>query len=811
MSEGLPTSFSGPNMANGSSPDDQLHLEAARKRLKIEQTTSESESPLDAQIRHMTKELEELKKQRQVAELQEQIWAERQLLEASRNRLSVAAALASSTSSSPAPAPASAPATFTATSTALMPTSPAVTLPPLTTQPVAKPPVEQNNTPAAASPNVNRPFAAPQPVAVQLQTPRASAQSPNVEPQNPPLDFEREGGTTPMQPQAFSSPSASNGVANSTPSRRPSTVSTSVPVAPKQQQKEQQQKQQMLKEQLQKEQQRKQQEQKQQQQKEQQQQPWFGRPCTPGAPADSTLNQLPPYQGLTREEYANFTSALEAHFAKAPQYYTKDREYRKVKLGLQYLAPAPRDSWHALADHPDTWQNFRIFLFKEVVRNLKPIDQPRLTNTTQPPTPKVETAQTPAAKQPPPAQSSMPKVQPAKPAQQSPQAQRNGSVSHGPPSATPNPNSKAVVATFVNCQQNLRETVQTFSDRLRRISSFNAELSLPDRMGFLKKGVVPSIRNRAHRPSSYFRNYDEYVIYLQDIEDTLPQRQAELKGEQPPQMTGSSRVPVAWDENLNHQTTQQPPSARRGRSPARAVEAQSNVSPQAPKSLAGPAVRSQTPPGSSPSRPENGTTSPAARKSVSRRMSSPAPLETNLKPTDGRDWWACRNYIGHLEAHFRDHPRYFTTEERKVSIGRRYICPSLRGKWNAFASKHPQMTWFDVCVFVINQSAQNFAPEDAATRYIRCSQKSHQKIREFALWVQQFAPHYQRPGWDELRHLWDRTSTNIRWRARKDWKEFNGLAPFVAYLETLEDPDIPRNNSSGNALRTVPRKRSRED
>lgn len=806
MSEDPSPPFSGPNMANGtSSPHDQLRLEAARKRLKSERTTSENESPLDAQIRRLTEELEELKKQRQVAELQEQIWAEQHLLEASRNRLSVAAASASPMSNSPAPVPATATALTPAsalvsapsTSTAIAPSPQVVSHPPQPTQAVAKPSVVQNNPAVAASPNVNQPFVASQPAAVQ-------------QPQKSPLVLNGNGLT---QGQAVSSASAGNGVTNATPSRPSSAVPTSLPVASKQQM--QQQRQQQLKEQLQKEQQRKQQEQqeqqeqqrKQQEQQEQQQQqecPWFKRPCTPGAPADSTLRQLPPYQGRTREEYASFIAALESHFSRAPQYYSKEREYRKVKLGLQHLAPAPRASWHALTEYPETWHNFRIFLFKVVVRNLKPIDQARQANTTQPAAPKVETAQTPAAQQPPPTPSSMPKVQPGQPAQQSPQAQRNGSLSHGPPpSATPNLNAKTAVATYVNCQQSPKETVQAFSTRLQATSSFNAELSLHDRMGFLKKGVVSPIRNRAHRPFPYFKTYDEYVVYLQDIEDTLPQRQIELKGEQPPQTNASKWVPVAWNGNSNHQTTQQGPGAARGRSPDCTLKPPSNVPPQAPKAFAH----------SSPPRPKNGPASPTARKSMPRRMSSPAPPDPKMKPTDGRDWWACRNYIGGLEAHFKNHPRYFTDEGRKVTLARRYICPSLNEKWAAFARKRPQITWFDVCVFIINQSAQSFTPESAVSRYLRCSQMPNQKIREFALWVQQFAPHYQRPGWDELRHLYDRIMPYIKTRARKDYKDFSSLAAMVAYLEAVESthPDRPKDIAPDNARQSVPRKRSRED
>jgi hypothetical protein len=258
-------------------------------------------------------------------------------------------------------------------------------------------------------------------------------------------------------------------------------------------------------------------------------------------------------------------------------------------------------------------------------------------------------------------------------------------------------------------------------------------------------------------------------------------------------------------------TTQQLSSAPRGRSPPRAEKAHGN-NQQAPQSLDGPGISSQASPSRLPARPENGLASPTARKSVPRRMSSPPPPELSLKPTDGRDWWACRNFIGHLEAHFREYPHYYT-EDRKVAAGRRHLAPSLRGEWNAYASRHPRMTWFDVCVFVINQSAQSIKSGEAAYRYLHTGQRPNQRIRDYALWVQQYAPHCRRPGWDELRHLYDHASVAIKSRARKDYRDFKDLASFVAYLEAVENtsPDTPKDKGSDNVLLSAPRKRSRED
>jgi hypothetical protein len=686
----------------------------------------------------MTKELEELKKQRQVAELQEQIWAEQQLLEASRHRLSIAAASASPKNS---PAPTTAPAIISSPQTAVV----------------------------------------SQIVAVQqIQHPKPPVQASIVQAQSTPASMKGKENNTPTQVQPFRVPAVGDdsGMATSTFTQRPIAVSTSAPENPSQQQQKEQNTHQQTA------------------QQQQQQRPWFDRPRTPDAPADSTLLQLPPYQGQTREEYTKFISALEAHFTKAPQYYSKDVEYRKVKIGLEHLIPALRDAWYALPAHSDTWQNFRIYLFKAVVQNMKPPVQDQRANMPQTPTSNVEKAQTliAAAKQPPQDPGNTQK-QTAKPAQYPSQTQANASLQNGV-SQAPAP---ADFTSYANVQQKQRETVQSYSRRLQASAPFNKALGLNDQMGFLKRGVVSSIRNRAHRPFSYYKTYDEYVTYLQDIEDTLPQRLAELKGEplQGQSKPGSSRGPISDEKNGSQISQLSPSSGPRGRSPARAAKAQGK-NHQVPHDL--------------PARAENGPTSPTARKSVPHRMSSPVPPEPAVKSTDGRDWWACRNFIGALETHFKKYHQYYT-EERKVATGRRYIDSSLMGELNAYASKRPQMTWFDICVFVINQSAQSFTPDDAASRYIRCVQRPNQRIRDFALWVQQFAPHYRRPGWDELRHLYDRASPAIKNRARKDWKDFSYLAPFVDYLEAVENtsPDTPKDKGADNTLFMVPRKRGRED
>lgn len=799
-------------MANGS-PDEQLGLEAARKRLKIERATSESECPLDAQIRRMQKELEELKKKRQVAELQEQILAEQQLLQASRHRLSIAAASVSPKSS---PVPAS------VLSTPAVPTPPVPRFAPQTPQAVVTPTIERNNSPPTRSLNVSQTPVPSQPVPVQQSQPprlppqapkvqasptvtaqatngqalaKAPAQALGVQAQISPAGVKRESNNTPNQVQTLSTPKVGNGIAP-VQAQRPNGVAPSIPKQQGQQQ-------------------------------QQEQRPWFDRPRTPGAPENAALEQLGPYQGRSRDEYTKFVSVLEAHFAKSPQYYSKDREYRQVKLGLQHLAPAQRDNWYALPDRNDSWQNFRAFLLKEVVRNSK--FMARSAGAPQPPAPEVEKTQNPTATQmppamqPPQASSNTPKVPPQHSAQQSPQAPPNHSFSlsnrvSGSGDLTP-PRAKAVAAeafaAYYQSQQKPGQTVKDFSEWLQSLGLLlEKDLSLHDRMSYLKKGVVASVRNRAHRPFSYFKSYDEYLLYLQDIEDTLPQRQVELKGQglpQSPFKTGSSWVPVSRDEKPNNHTARQPSIAPRGRSPVRGGTVQGN-NQKGPQTPASSGARSHATPGHLPPRPDSGPASPTSRKSVARRMSSPAPPEPKLSPTDGKDYWACRNYIKNLELHFKEYQQYYN-EERKVAAGRRLIAPCLRGEWNAYAGKHQRMTWFDVCAFICNQAARKIQQRDAVRQYLHTNQKPHQNVRDFALWVQMYAPHCTRPGWDELRHLWDRISSDIRKRASKDFKDFKDLAAFVTYLEAVErtSPNTPKDHGSQNTLLPEPRKRGRAD
>ena len=257
-------------------------------------------------------------------------------------------------------------------------------------------------------------------------------------------------------------------------------------------------------------------------------------------------------------------------------------------------------------------------------------------------------------------------------------------------------------------------------------------------------------------------------------------------------------MPVSRDETPSNQTARQQSIAPRGRSPVRGGTVQGN-NQKGLQTPTGSGARSHATPGPLPHRPDSGPASPTSRKLVARRMSSPAPPEPGLAPTDGKDFWACRNYINNLESHFKEYHKYYT-EERKVAAGRRLIAPCLRGEWN-------------VCAFICNQAAKKMHQPDAARQYLRTNQKPRQSVRDYALWVQLYAPHCTRPGWDELRHLWDRISSDTRNRATKDYQDFKDLAAFVTYLENVErtSPNTPKDHGSQNSLLPVPRKRGRAD
>ena len=818
-------------MTNGSSADE------ARKRRKTELERSDEmvESPLDAEIRRMTQQLEELKKQRLIAELQEKILAEQQALEVTRQRLSLATAAASVSVS-----PQNSPAPVLASPTAPIPRQASSAL-----QPVVKPALPATRSSPAVAASMTHVIATgasqPHSLAPVLQPPAPQAPAPvSVAPVQPAQNVNvKSGPVATTIARNNTSPSVVNGTSTAVPTK-PANNLPAIPVRPQQPQNQLQ---------------------------------WYERPRTPGAPNEAGRERIPLYGGGTRENYTGFISALETHFAKAPSYYDKEHEYRRVKLALEHVVPAERARWLAQTERPATWYGFRAFLVKDLVRQLKLAEQARVAKASAPaaPTPAAalapsvpsttgESSQTtfgmtqssskqqaqppmaviqptvalqtqPAvvtepvaatvssagtsAMMPPPAMKVQPvvnrKVAQSSSSQYGDQKQFDSALVKVEPAMgdtdpfrKPSARSEEAYSRYKNGQQRPDESVSSFSTWLQRLlPDIDQELSLEDRMGFLKRGVVSSVRNRAHRPFSYFKTYEDYVSYLQDIEDTLPQRQVELKRGSSPGIGGDSYRPDRFSDRSRLR------SSSRGRSPARELMHHNSSSMR---------FLSQAPsaPGrESAVRPTYDRAASTAPTSTRRRGLSLEPEPPFVKPSNAQNFFTCREFIVDMENHFARHPHYYN-DERKVALARRMVAPSLDADYRRFVDRRiseAPVTWFDFCVFMLNQAANSHKAPDAIQKYLRSTQRPQQSIRDFALWLQQYAPHYQKGDKDDRKHLIERAHASLRDRARRPYNSYPDFASYVAYLEQVEkcSPLTPKGIGLGNVLVPPPAKRKRED
>lgn len=828
-------------MTNGSSADEARK----RRKTKLERSDEMVESPLDAEIRRMTQQLEELKKQRLIAELQEKILAEQQALEVTRQRLSVATAAASVSVS-----PQNSPAPVLASPTAPIP-RPASSAP-QTLQPAVKPALPATRSSPAVAASMTNVIATdasqPHSLAPVLQPPAPQAPAPvSVAPVQPAQNVNVKSGpvaTTVVRNNA--SPSVVNGTSTAVPTK-PANTLPAIPTRPQQPQNQLQ---------------------------------WYERPRTPGAPNEAGRERIPLYSGGTRENYTAFISALETHFAKAPSYYDKEHEYRRVKLALEHVVPAERARWLAQTERPATWYGFRAFLVKDLVRQLKLAEQARVAKASapaapapaaalvppvpsvpsvpstpgeasqtgtvgmtqssseqqaQPPTAAVQptvTLQTqPAvvtepvaatvasagtsAMMPPPIMKVQPVV--SREVAQSPSSQ-SGDQKHldsalvkvepamvdTDPFRKPSARSEEAYSRYKNGQQRHDESVSSFSAWLQRLlPDIDQELSLEDRMGFLKRGVVSSVRNRAHRPFSYFKTYEDYVSYLQDIEDTLPQRQVELKRGSSPGVGVDSYRPDRFGDRSR------PRSSSRGRSPVRELMHHN------PSSMRFLSQAPSAPGRESSVRPTYDRAASTVPTSARRRGLSLEPEPPFVKPSNAQNFFTCREFIVDMENHFARHPHYYN-DERKVALARRMVAPSLDADYRRFVNRRiseAPVTWFDFCVFMLNQAANSHKAPDAIQKYLRSTQRPQQSIRDFALWLQQYAPHYQKGDKDDRKHLIERAHTNLRDRARRAYNSYPDFASYVAYLEHVEkcSPLTPKGIGLGNVLIPPPAKRKRED
>ncbi|KAJ5676148.1 hypothetical protein N7462_009045 [Penicillium macrosclerotiorum] len=261
----------------------------------MEPATSGPGLSLDEKLREMQQRLAKVKKERQIAELQELICEEERLLQASRQRLN-----ARSSEISPiSPAQEQAPSLVNLTPTSVNNTLSAIP----TAKPITNTSSTSNNHFESTTESVDEMIAL-ESACRSLPSQRAQP-SQQVPTANGSLKFEPPS-TTVLRENSLV-PSSSS--VNSTPAR-PQPDSNPQPGLNRR--------------------------------NPQIESPWWDPPASPGLGCDAPRNI---YYGRNWRECEDFVIDLEVHFSKNRHYYADPGERRKVKLGIQSLAPELRNKW----------------------------------------------------------------------------------------------------------------------------------------------------------------------------------------------------------------------------------------------------------------------------------------------------------------------------------------------------------------------------------------------------------------------------------------------------------------------------------
>jgi hypothetical protein len=279
-------------------------------------------------------------------------------------------------------------------------------------------------------------------------------------------------------------------------------------------------------------------------------------------------------------------------------------------------------------------------------------------------------------------------------------------------------------------------------------------------MAYLLRGVLPDIRARAQKSNVQFSDYNSFVMYLQEVENSTPSR-AKFLSKRNNSTASTNELLVS----LNMNEAERKPK-----------EISSSESPTQ--------LRSQ---------PEC---------QLSREIPSPG----DLRLYSARSWRECKTFISKLQDYFDQYGSHFN-EARKIEIGRDNLSRVLLGKWDEHAAHLKTATWFAFCVFLVDQipseGAGNF-------KYTNTYQRFNQSVCTFALELLRWAPPNFGATHNRLRHLWDRVLPEIRSRANTNWEDFDDFLAFVAYLQQVQDfLYIPKTDSK--SVQDPFRKRFRVD
>ncbi|KAJ6047168.1 uncharacterized protein N7446_012002 [Penicillium canescens] len=153
----------------------------------------------------------------------------------------------------------------------------------------------------------------------------------------------------------------------------------------------------------------------------------------------------------------------------------------------------------------------------------------------------------------------------------------------------------------------------------------------------------------------------------------------------------------------------------------------------------------------------------------------------------GTGWTEYIHYINTLDAHFAQHPGYYT-EARKVELGAQYISRKLMGELPGQTNHPESMTWLSFCTLLAQELPRN-ARIGQTIGYIRgARQKRAQPVTHFALWLIQwapFTPKYSARDFGEF--LLEGALPEIRCQVEKFYTVPRDYNTLVSYLQGIEN------------------------
>ncbi|OQD73320.1 hypothetical protein PENANT_c211G01875 [Penicillium antarcticum] len=153
----------------------------------------------------------------------------------------------------------------------------------------------------------------------------------------------------------------------------------------------------------------------------------------------------------------------------------------------------------------------------------------------------------------------------------------------------------------------------------------------------------------------------------------------------------------------------------------------------------------------------------------------------------GTGWTEYIHYINTLDAHFAQHPGYYT-EVRKVKLGAQYISRKLKGELPGQTNHPESMTWLSFCTLLAQQFPRNARIGQTMGCIRGARQKRAQSVTHFALWLIQWAPitpTYSARDFGEF--LLEGALPEIRCQVEKFYTVPRDYNTLVSYLQGIEN------------------------